>query len=182
MSNKGRTFLISDLHLGQRNCFKGWVDKEGKETRPFSSIEEFHDVIIERWNGVVTSSDKVYVLGDVVMRKEAFPILDKLLGKKILIMGNHDIFGIDTYIKYFDEVYGVKVLAKQNLILSHMPIQEDSLWRWRAERWWTNVHGHTHHNLLEDSRYINVCCEVTDFTPILLDHVLIKARSIVNQD
>ena len=52
-----KTFVISDLHLGHKNIIK-LCD------RPFKSLEEMDNVIINNWNKVVTDEDIVYVLGD----------------------------------------------------------------------------------------------------------------------
>jgi calcineurin-like phosphoesterase family protein len=34
-----------------------------------------------------------------------------------------------------------------------------------------NVHGHVHYKTIPDDRYLNVCCENINFTPISLEEV-----------
>ena len=53
-------YLTSDLHFNHMNILK-----YEPESRPFSSIEEMNEVIIQNWNEVVKISDTVYVLGDM---------------------------------------------------------------------------------------------------------------------
>ena len=50
-------YYISDLHIGHKNCIIF-------DNRPFSTLEEMHDTIVENWNSVVKKDDEVYILGD----------------------------------------------------------------------------------------------------------------------
>ena len=54
-------FFTSDLHLGHENCIRLC-------NRPFSSIEEMDETLIENWNHKVTGKDTVYILGDLIYR------------------------------------------------------------------------------------------------------------------
>jgi calcineurin-like phosphoesterase family protein len=138
--------------------------------------------MIRRWNDTVRSNDKVYHLGDVVINRKALKTLSRLNGDKVLIRGNHDIFRDAEYYEYFRELRAYHVL--NGMILSHIPVHEDSLGRFG-----TNIHGHLHANRVRkargvdaktgtvlysteiDPRYHCVCVEQTDFRPILLEDV-----------
>lgn len=163
------TFLTSDLHLGHAGIL-AFKDKNGHPLRPFTDLEEMHSTIITNWNSIVKPQDKVYVLGDVVIKRWAFNVLEGLNGDKVLIKGNHDIFKLKDYLPYFRDVRAYSLLDRA--FLSHIPIHPDSLSRWRA-----NIHGHTHCNFMmtpfgkPDPRYINVCVEQTNYTPIAWDAV-----------
>ena len=77
-------FYISDLHFGHENAIKF-------DNRPFSSVEEMNEILVQRWNKVVHPEDTVYVLGDFFWkRKDMLTYLPRLSGKIILICGNHD--------------------------------------------------------------------------------------------
>ena len=52
-------FFTSDLHLGHENCIRLC-------NRPFSSIEEMDETLMENWNHKVTGTDTVYILGDLI--------------------------------------------------------------------------------------------------------------------
>lgn len=158
-----KTFLVSDTHFGHKNIIT-FTGEDGKIFRPFSSVEEMDEVMIENWNKTVSPTDKVYHLGDVVINRKHLVTLAKLNGRKVLVKGNHDIFKLDDYTQYFYDIRGYHVLDR--LILSHIPLHEDSLSRFRG-----NVHGHLHQRKLEDKRYLNVSMEQINFTPIDFEEV-----------
>lgn len=60
--------------------------------RPFSSVEEMNEKLIENWNSVVKPTDTVFHLGDFCFGgSQAWnSILDRLNGNILLIKGNHD--------------------------------------------------------------------------------------------
>lgn len=160
------TFLISDTHFGHSNIltFKkqdGHLLREG-----FKDIKEHDLELIKRWNYVVGKNDKVYHLGDVGFTN--FPyiknIFDSLNGEKILIKGNHDNFKLSQYTQIFKDVRAIHTLDK--IVLSHVPIHPFSLDRWKG-----NVHGHLHEHTLEDKRYMNICVEHINYTPIEFERV-----------
>lgn len=172
-------FFISDHHLGH-DAIINFKNKDGSQVRNFSNINEMHDFIIYEHNNIVSKYDKVYFLGDVAIKKEALPILNKMNGKKRLILGNHDIFNdrkqykindqifyINEYYQYFEEILSYKVFP-DNFICSHIPLNKKSI----TERFCYNVHGHLHNNVVidnegfEDPYYFNVCCERLNFKPI----------------
>lgn len=78
-------YYTADLHLGHANVIR--FDK-----RPFASVEEMDQTLIENWNSRVTDRDKVYIVGDLIYRSEkpAEWYLEKLRGIKYLVIGNHD--------------------------------------------------------------------------------------------
>lgn len=171
MHNK---FFIADTHFGHSNCLT-FKRKDGSPLRPFTSVEEMDESMVDNWNRVVRTVDTVYVLGDVVIHRKAMPILGRLNGHKRLIMGNHDIFPNEEYLKYFEKLAAYRVFndTPKKFICSHVPIHEESLSRWAA-----NVHGHLHSNVVlssphhPDPRYVCVSVEHTNYTPIELEELL----------
>lgn len=127
--------------------------------------------MIERHNSVVRPQDKVYLLGDLTFTKKNMHLIGRLNGDKILIKGNHDTLPLSEYLPYFRDIRGVHQF--DGMILSHIPIHVDSLGRWGA-----NVHGHLHTGRVKkafgtqiDERYICVCMEQINYTPISLEDV-----------
>lgn len=170
MSN---TFLISDNHFGHDN-FLSFQDEAGNKIRTFSNVEEMDEHMIEKWNSVVKPSDKVYHLGDVCF---SFKVLEKIMprlnGIKVLIKGNHDNLKMSQYMQFFKDVRASHQLDK--FVLTHIPIHTDSIGRGAKG----NIHGHTHERCvmldgIKDSRYINVCVEQTNYTPISLEELKSK--------
>ena len=77
-----RVFVTSDTHYWHHN-----VLKFEPEARPFSSVEEMNEVLVDRWNAVVTKRDLVWHLGDVCFgRIENLEILNRLNGQKKLVL------------------------------------------------------------------------------------------------
>ena len=170
------TFLISDTHFGHQLMVR--PDSKGNTIRPFSSLEEMNEIMIANWNSVVRPKDTVWHLGDVVINRSYLHLAGRLNGTKRLIMGNHDTFRNEEYLKYFKDVQGSATL--DGMIMTHIPIHQESL-----ERWGVNIHGHTHSNSVMlpsiwkdkqiiDTRYICVCVEQVDYTPISLEDLKIK--------
>lgn len=156
----GNVRFISDTHFGHKNM----AIKRG-----FSSAEEMNEHIIKRWNEVVNKKDVTYLLGDVSMEsKNFYYLLDRLNGVINVILGNHDRRqDIPELLKYVNSVAGM-IDFKDNYILTHCPVHPSQL----EFRYSYNIHGHVHENSLEDPRYINVSCEVVDYTPKLITELI----------
>lgn len=158
MSN---VFLIADTHFGHQGVCK-FLRNDGSKLRPWATTEEMDEVLVDNWNKVVKPGDRVYHLGDVVMNRRHLATVGRLNGRKKLIRGNHDLFKMQDYAPYFDDLCGVYVLA--DMILSHIPLARECI----TTRFGTNVHGHLHANSMNDPVYFCVSVENIDYTPIEL--------------
>ena len=80
-------YYTSDLHLCHENIIRLC-------NRPYKTIEEMNEDLINRWNKKVKPNDVVYVLGDFFFKQQdskyVSSVLKRLNGEKILIKGNHD--------------------------------------------------------------------------------------------
>lgn len=161
-----KIFFISDLHLGHKNILKFSLMRGGTDLHSHS------EWLVEQWNSVVTKRDLVWVLGDVCFDKDHLKYLKRMNGNKHLILGNHDIFSLDTYSKYFNKIHGF--MKYKGMWLSHAPIHKNHL------RACINIHGHLHDRVVEeydeihnriipDTSYINVCVEQCDGVPQTLE-------------
>lgn len=79
------TYFTSDTHFSHGNILR-------YSKRPFVTIQEMGETLIQRWNSVVHANDTVYHIGDFVFGnyKQWESILKRLKGNIILIQGNHD--------------------------------------------------------------------------------------------
>lgn len=170
-------FVISDTHFGHTNSWEKFKLADGSPLRPFTSTEEMDETMIERWNAKVQPHDTVYHLGDVVINRKSLHLISRLNGRKILIRGNHDIFRDEDYREVgFEQIHGVRVFVDK-FIMSHIPLHPDCV----TGRFRVNVHGHLHANQVSwthpidgvgyDPRYLCVCVEQTNFTPLHFDEV-----------
>jgi calcineurin-like phosphoesterase family protein len=179
------TFFIGDTHFGHANILT-FKDNDGKPLRPFASVEEMDETMVDNWNRVVNNNDIVYHLGDVAMNRKHLAILERCKGTKKLIRGNHDTAPMRFYLRHFDQIHGAKVFSMPEdmggggFIATHIPVHEQSLGRNRV-----NIHGHLHCNhitkpkwltypeayLENDPRYMNLCVEQIDYTPISISEI-----------
>ncbi|MCX2696224.1 metallophosphoesterase family protein [Ochrobactrum chromiisoli] len=85
MSYVQKTY-IADTHFGHEAIL-------GLCNRPFSSVNEMDDFLVDAWNSAVKQTDIVYHLGDFSFGGPAHAkaIFRRLNGRKILILGNHDV-------------------------------------------------------------------------------------------
>lgn len=171
-----KTFFASDHHLGHKNIIT-FLDKNGNRMRPFSSIEEHDETIINNHNKIVSDADRVYFMGDVAINRKYLPLIARMNGRKILLVGNHDIFKVSDYIPYFEDIKSYRIYPNLKLIISHIPVHTSQL----DHRFKFNVHGHTHSNLIDDLRYINLCMEHTNFSPVSLDDLISKIEERSSQ-
>lgn len=162
-------FFISDTHFSHDNICK-FLTESGEKQRPWDNVCEMDEYMINKWNSLVTKKDKVYHLGDVVMKKQYLPIMNRLNGRKVLIMGNHDIFPATDYLQYFVDIKGYHVL--NNMIISHIPVHADSKGRFLG-----NIHGHTHSHRMKkvngviDYWYQSMCVELNDYSPVPFEDI-----------
>jgi len=164
----GNIFFIGDLHLGHEG-----IMKFGQ--RQFESIGEHDAHLLQQWNSVVRRQrDLVWLLGDVAMNMEAIKLLAAFNGRKVLVMGNHDRFDMQVYLKYFERVVACEK-RYHGMIMTHIPIHPNEL-QYRTWKW--NIHGHCHHaeKAPEDPRYFNVNADVRDLTPVSLEQLKLEIQ------
>lgn len=179
-------FFTSDTHFGHSKILT--FDRP----RPFKTIEEHDQALIDNWNSVVTNKDTVYHLGDFALeegKKRARLIMAQLNFRKlVIVLGNHDnlrwfttaptMYTSDPQVEY----YGAFELRKHNFILTHIPVHASQM-----SRFGKNLHGHLHHNVVtfteldetacplwesEDKNYYNVGVDHHNYTPVHIDEVL----------
>lgn len=144
MAETGRNFYISDTHFGHSGIIR-------YDNRPFMTVEEMDETIIQRWNDVVSDIDMVYVLGDFSWYKEeeTLKILDRLSGRKVLIKGNHDRISPKVARKFMRVCDYLEIKDNgQRVILSHYPMPF-----WNGQfRNTVHLYGHVH-----NSHQWNIC-------------------------
>ena len=142
-------WLTSDLHLHHKNVIK-------YSKRPFQDIDQMNEAFITNWNSCVKENDIVFILGDFSFGGSSAwnEVLDKLNGKKYLILGNHDEKNLrQGYMSKFEKVeYMMHIyIDGQSIYLSHFPLLcfagayrgEESVWA---------LSGHVHFNDVADGK------------------------------
>ncbi len=163
-------YYISDMHFGHKSILKLCE-------RPFSSVEEMDEAIIENWNKRVKCNDTIYILGDIAWEKSKAPFyLSRLSGRKILVRGNHDAVWDEGADAYFKGVYSYHEIFADGhpLTLCHYPMLE-----WKGSRKTGSkklgylVFGHIHakkdalyHPLFTAYNALNAGVDINGFTPV----------------
>ena len=110
-------YYISDLHIGHSKVINF-------DSRPFFTLDEMHETIINNWNNTVNNYDEVYVLGDFAWKNDAgLEVLKQLKGQKYLILGNHDrlnaeLTGQFVWVKEMETIKD----GDKHVVLCHYPI------------------------------------------------------------
>lgn len=146
-------YYISDLHLLHENVLRF-------DNRPFDSITQMQQTIVNNWNDKITNGDTVYILGDVSMRgkkEDLIALVATLKGRKVLVKGNHDDVSDYRYAQLFHEIVDYKEIhdsvdgQNYDLVLCHYPI-----FSWKKMRRGTILlYGHTHDSA--EDQYFQKC-------------------------
>ena len=153
------------------------------------ACSQMNELLIKNYNAVVKPDDEVYHLGDFAFcgNQKANEILERLNGKKYLILGNHDykihkqiahhfLWVRDYTRKSFDIEYqddeGETQKYRQSIAMCHFPIAS---WDQMSHGGW-HIHGHCHGSM-EDIGVcrIDVGVDCHGLSPVSLD----KLRNIM---
>ena len=164
-------WVTADTHFGDKGII-------GYENRPFQTVLDMDERIIEEWNVRVDfTHDRVFVLGDFSFyeKEETAKIVERLNGRKVLVIGNHDK---DRTHKWwldvgFEQVIEFPIIYNQYMILSHEPVYLN------PRMPYMNVHGHLHSNRLEYRGYYNAGVELHGYAPVRMDEVIHTARESI---
>ena len=165
------TWFTADTHFGHGGAL-------GLFRRPFASVAEMDETMIERWNGRVAPLDDVWHLGDfaVLSKKSeregrAAVLLDRLHGTKRLLVGNNDPAGV-RQLPGWAEVsdYAETVVEDTPLVLCHYAFRS---WKNQHRGWW-NLHGHSHGALKPLARQRDVGVDVRGFAPVTIREIARK--------
>lgn len=78
-------YFTSDLHFWHQNVIRYC-------NRPYKTVEEMNEDMVNKWNSIVKPEDDVYVLGDFSLAFRPVEIYSfRLNGNKYLVPGNHDM-------------------------------------------------------------------------------------------
>ena len=153
-------YFISDIHFGHKNVIR-FCD------RPFKTVIEMNDTIVENWNNIVTDADRVFVLGDVFLcpLHEAKFYIEQLNGYKILVKGNHD-FGekrmLEAGFDEFHRSYDYEMPDGRLALLEHRPLPDCII----GEKYDLMMHGHIHISEKVRGKKINVSGDIWECEPI----------------
>lgn len=179
----------SDHHFGHKNIITCC-------NRPFESVEEMDEILIQNHNELVKPNDIFYQLGDLALGsfEDSIKKAARLQGMKLLVPGNHDrVWSTEKESRQerFRPMYeeaGFDILSEQFVVdldlagevavlLSHLPSEGDSqkeerYSEMRPETGLPILCGHVHDEWTTKGRNFNVGVDVHDFRPVHFDEVL----------
>ena len=173
-------YYIADTHFRDQAIFD-------KCKRPFKSLDEMEEVIIQKWNAKVKDKDIVYVLGDITKDDDisSLEIFSRLNGHKHLIVGNHDHLLIEDIKEsnVFESVKFIDLIMDNNrkVCICHYPLMD---WM-EFNRQGILVYGHIHNktpnnghpykmikDYYKDLPAYNCGVDVCGFEPRTLDELI----------
>jgi calcineurin-like phosphoesterase family protein len=177
-------YFTSDHHFWHANIINFC-------NRPFGSVEEMNEALIQNWNDLVGPEDEVYYLGDFSLAARPVEVYTKQLnGVKYFVPGNHDFCHSynkqsrtpERHVRWIQQYqdWGWTVLPEQMLFtipeigeikLCHLPystnFEGDKFAKWRPhdDGHWL-LCGHIHQKWKTMRRMINVGVDVWNFKPV----------------
>lgn len=176
-------YFTSDLHLGHANIIK-------LSNRPFETLEEMDEVLVQNWNKKVKKNDTIYILGDLI-HKSSNPVqyLQKLNGVKHLILGNHDhtwLCKVSNPSDYFASITPMLITSQCNHLMTmcHYPMLE-----WNGSRRESSptrlgylLYGHIHNKTTEQNKdyevlfrknnALNVGVDINNYQPVTFEELV----------
>lgn len=141
-STEDKLFFTSDTHWGHSNIIRFC-------NRPYESVEEMNEKLIENWNNVVPEDGIVFHLGDFAFG--GYPlwksVCERLNGKKHLIVGNHDMKNLRAGAEALFDSVNIQLqlnIDGRAVYLNHYPfLCYGGAWRNADNAVW-QLFGHVH--------------------------------------
>ena len=177
-------YFTSDWHLGEERI--GINGKPNLFYRPFSSIREQNDCIMNNFYSVFKDGDILWHLGDVISgnienaeRRLQEMKIEYPNSTFNLILGNYDIDKQEILHKYFDNIYEEYNYfgfdKNINVYLNHSPINCKNKFcpadPYNGVFSFT-ITGHIHGLWKVQHKMINVGVDVWHFRPVSMDEIL----------
>ena len=165
-------YFTADTHFDHGNIIRFC-------NRPFATVEKMNETLISNWNRKVHANDTVFIMGDMFFRTtDPEPILQRLKGKKHLIVGNHDsqwMKKVDMG-RWFESVQSYLETSdgQHTMTMCHFPMVT-----WNHQSRSYMIHGHIHENtnmdywpLIARSRHmLNAGVDINGFAPVTFEEM-----------
>ena len=173
---------MADPHFGHPNIIKYCK-------RPFIHVEEMDKVIIDNSNSVVTNDDELIIVGDLCLKSATYhnyyiSKINKLKGKKILIIGNHDDLRPRFYLSvgFYSVHTSLEIKIRDiDAVVVHDPcfsvMNRSKLY----------ICGHVHDLFFMQKNVINVGVDIHNYFPVSENYIYdlylsnIKGKNFYNE-
>ena len=173
LDSKQGIFFTADNHFDHGNIIR-YCD------RPFDSLKEMNELMMEKWNNLVEPEDVVFILGDFCFGKVDTWVwrLSHLNGQKYLALGNHDKNVPAGPFQKIDNIFNLlihdpEIKDGQRITLCHYPMLS---W-YQSHRGSWQLFGHVHGampnkpNMLTTFNQLDVGVDVHGFAPVSYQEV-----------
>lgn len=150
-------YFTSDEHYWHKNIIKYC-------NRPFSSVEEMNNTLIENHNRIVKKNDTTIHAGDFSFKKEAKTqdIIRQLNGNHIFLKGSHD-----KWLKEKGLFLWENRIENQYVVVCHYALRT-----WPCEHYGSwQLHGHSHGELTSIKNQYDVGVDCNNFYPVSFDQL-----------
>lgn len=196
--NHRNVWFMSDPHFGHHNLATVNGSNWSSGQRPFDSVEEHNDTIINSINTTIKSDDVLVIAGDITLNNardkrsldKALSYLNRINCRYIyMVVGNHDkgiMYEltkryrklpyhpiIDRFVM-IAEVFRIRIKGiSERVIVSHLPFNSwDHCYKGSI-----HLHGHVHNiNYVNHSKSFNLCMEnifhnTGEWKPLNIDQI-----------
>jgi calcineurin-like phosphoesterase family protein len=158
-----KVFVTSNQQFGRPSAIKAYK-------RPFHSVDEMNNALIEAWNSVVSPEDIVYVLGNFAWDPEiAEKTINALNGDIVVISGEFDKATAEISellsLTSIDYLYNsIEEHPEANIVMSYWPLLD---WPGKARGSYSIIgHPNKKYKTNHKTRIINCSCDNWEFKPI----------------
>ena len=154
-------FFTSDEHFGHRNIIK-------YTGRPFDTVEEMDEELIDRFNRTVSKNGFTIHGGDFCLGSREYKevkrrYIDRLNGEHFFILGSHDIW-------LNNKACDIVELRRNGVIIvtCHYALRT-----WAASHYNSyHLYGHSHGNLPSIGKSYDIGVDNTNFYPVSFTDIL----------
>ena len=163
-------WFTADPHYGHKNIIKYC-------NRPFDTVQDMDETMIDNHNAVVKPDDDVYIVGDFSMGGPEVQsrYLKRLNGRKHLIKGNHDrhpekATGWTSVADYLE----LRAEDGTYLVLCHYGMR---VWN-GSYRGSVQLYGHSHGKLPGNSQSLDIGVDCWDYRPVLWKDIKQRLKTL----
>jgi len=160
-------WFSADFHLGHFNIIE-------YTNRPFKTIEEMDETIINNFNSVVNKDDIIVHAGDFTLlhNKELIykKYINRLKGNNLFLRGSHDYWLPKTARHIFE-----KEINGKFVVVCHYAMRT-----WARSHWNSfMLYGHSHGRLEPIGKQYDIGVDNNNFYPVSFDQIIeiMKTRS-----
>jgi len=161
-----KRFFSSDSHYGD--------DRFNLFYRPFKTVQEQEDYLVEKWNSVVGPNDEVFHLGDFATTNKGLDVVERLNGKIHLVMGNYDD---PRPMAKLNKLFAT-VVVNADLKLKNGEMVHLNHYPGKAVANKFNIVGHIHGLWKVQRNMVNVGCDAWNFLPVSEDELIFCMNAI----